>query len=204
MTALAPAITARRPAGRTMTDVALVVLGSLVIAGLAQISFGEVVPFSGQTLGVMLVAGSLGAVRGGSATLLYLVEGAMGLPFFAQGKSGLAYVTSMDPLHTTGGYLWGFVIAAVLIGYLCEQGWDRKVSSAIGAMFLGEIVIFAFGLWWLQQALDIPLKTTLEFGLYPFVIGDVAKVLIAAGALPTAWKLLGKGADSPGGAKPGI
>lgn len=203
MTALAPAITEGRTSTvRATYDVILIILGSFVIAGLAQISFGEVVPFSGQTLGVLLVAGSLGAMRGGMSVMLYLVEGAAGLPVFAQAKSGAAYLTTMDPLHTTGGYLWGFVIAAVLVGFLCERGWDRKVSSAIGAMFLGEIVIFAFGLWWLQQSLDIPLKTTLEFGLYPFVIGDVAKILIAAGALPAAWKLHGRGRDTPAAWRP--
>ena len=202
MTALAHSFGRRDSRAATLAwDVFLIVIGSLVVAALAQLSLRlpfTPVPISGQTLGVLLVAGTLGATRGGGALLLYLLEGAAGLPVFAEGKSGLLYLTSADPVHTTGGYLWGFVIAAVVIGFLAERGWDRNLGSAIGAMVIGEIIIFGFGVVWLSQAIAVPIiaegaayNDALEFGLYPFVIGDILKVLIAAGVLPAAWKLLG-------------
>lgn len=192
MTALVQTLGWRETARASIiTDVTLVILGSLVVAALAQISIGERVPFTGQTLGVLLVGASLGAVRGGSALLLYLGEGAAGLPVFAQGKSGLAYLASADPAHVTGGYLWGFVLAAFVVGLLAERGWDRSVGSAIGAMFIGEVIVFACGVPWLARALDMSLAQALAVGLYPFVVWDAVKVLAAAGALPGAWRLIG-------------
>lgn len=198
MTALAQAMTQRRAAASTVvTDVLLVVAGSLVMAALAQVSIRlpfTPVPVTGQTLGVLLVAGSLGALLGGAAILLYLAEGALGLPFFAGGESGLEYLGFAT---ASAGYLWGMLIAAVLIGYLAEKRWDRGVGSAIGAFLLGEIIIFTVGVLWLANAIDVPIvgapdkyDDALDFGLYPFVIGDLLKVLLAAGAFPLLWRLL--------------
>lgn len=193
MTAIAERIGRRDTAvARASTDIILIIIGSFVVAALAQVAVGEVVPFSGQTLGVLLVAGALGGKRAAASMLLYLAEGAAGLPVFAQGKSGLAYITTMDPLHVTGGYLWGFVVAAFLIGWLCEHGWDKNFGSSIGAMFLGEVVIFALGIWWLQRALGLPLADALNAGLYPFVVWDAVKIVAAAAALPAAWRLMPK------------
>ena len=198
MTALAQAVTHRRAARSTVaTDVMLVVAGSLVMAALAQVSIKlpfTPVPVTGQTLGVLLVAGSLGAVLGGASLALYLAQGALGLPFFAEGESGLEYLGFAT---ASAGYLWGMLIAAVLIGYLAEKRWDRGVGSAIGAFLLGEIVIFTVGVLWLANAIDVPIvgavdkyDDALDFGLYPFVIGDLLKVLLAAGAFPLLWRLL--------------
>lgn len=198
MTALAQAVTARRAAtSSVVTDIVLVVAGSLVMAALAQISIKlpfTPVPVTGQTLGVLLVGGSLGAVLGGAAVLLYLAQGAVGLPFFAEGEAGIEHLGFAT---ASAGYLWGMLIAAVLIGYLAEKRWDRGVGSAIGAFLLGEIVIFTVGILWLANALDVPIvgavdkyDDALDFGLYPFVIGDMLKVLLAAGAFPLMWRLL--------------
>ena len=191
MTALAQAMTHRRAARSSVaTDVMLVVAGSLVMAALAQVSIKlpfTPVPVTGQTLGVFLVGGSLGAVLGGASMLLYLAWGAVGLPFFAGGESGLEYLGFAT---ASAGYLWGFVIAAVLIGYLAQKRWDRGVGSAIGAFLLGEIVIFTIGVGWLAQAVDVSALKAMELGLYPFVVGDVLKVLLAAGAFPLMWRLL--------------
>lgn len=183
-------------------DAVVCIAGSLVVAALAQLSIKlpfTPVPITGQTLGVLLVGASLGAVRGGIAIILYLLEGAVGLPFYAEGKSGLDYLTAADALHATGGYLWGFVVASVFLGWLAERGWDRKLGSALGAMLIAEIIIFTFGVVWLAAALDVPIigatekyDDALDFGLYPFVIGDILKLLIAAGTLPAAWRLLGR------------
>lgn len=191
MTALAHAL-GRRTTARSalITDVMLVVLGSAVMAGLAQLSFRlpfTPVPVSGQTLGVMLIGASLGAWRGGAAILLYLGEGAAGLPVFAEGNSGTVFLTSAP----TTGYLWGFVVAAVVIGLLAQLGWDRSVGSALGAMLVGEVVVFALGVGWLSHILNISGQAALEGGLYPFVLGELLKLGIAAGVLPAAWRFVG-------------
>src|SRR5439155_17653730 len=134
MTAFAPAIV--RPKGarsRIAFDVISVVAGSLIVAGLAQVSIRlhfTPVPITGQTLGVLLVGASLGALRGGAALGLYLVEGGIGLPFFAGGTHGWSILT-VSKLGASGGYLFGFVAAALVVGYLAERGWDRSVRSSI-------------------------------------------------------------------------
>jgi biotin transport system substrate-specific component len=202
MTALAHALGRRRTTrSALLTDALLIVLGSLLVAGLAQISIRlpfTPVPVTGQTLGVLLVGASLGATRGGASLLLYLGEGAAGLPVFAEGRSGLDYLILADPVHFTGGYLWGFVAAAFVVGFLAQRGWDRSLGSALGAMFVGEIVIFACGLPWLAAALGISGEKALTFGLYPFVLGECLKLAVAAGVLPGAWKLIAGGPRSPG------
>ena len=167
------------------------------IAGLAQISVHlsfTPVPITGQTLGVLVVGGALGAELGAISLLLYLAEGAIGLPFFAQGGHGLHL---LGYASATGGYLYGFVVAAAVVGWLSRRGWDRSFRSSIGAMFIGEILMYAIGVPWLKHALPgllghaVSWQTTLEDGLYPFIIGDTVKLLIAAGLLPLAWKGLG-------------
>ena len=179
----------RRSRPSLVADAVLIVAGSLLVAGLAQLSLRlpfTPVPVTGQTLAVLVVGASLGPVRGGSALLLYLAEGAAGLPVFAEGSGGLQLLLLPS---VTGGYLWGFVLAAVLVGALAERRWDRRLSSAIGAMLLGEIAIFACGVVWLSASLAVPGARALELGLYPFVLGELAKLLVAAGILPAAWKL---------------
>jgi biotin transport system substrate-specific component len=191
MTALAPAAAGLLRRRSLTTDVVLIVAGAAVVAALAQLSFRlpfTPVPVSGQTLGVLLVAASLGSVRGASAMLLYLGAGAAGLPLFAEAKAGAVWLLPTSP---TGGYLWGFVVAALIVGWLCDRGWDRGLGSALGAMLVGEIVIFSFGVTWLGASLHVPGAQALRLGLYPFVVGDLIKLLVAAGVMPLAWKLMG-------------
>jgi biotin transport system substrate-specific component len=196
LTALAHALVRRRsPLSALATDVALMAAGSIVVALAAQVSVRlpfTPVPFTLQTLAVLVVGASLGGSRGAGALLLYVGEGASGLPVFAEGRSGPAYLVSADPLHTTGGYLWGFVAAALVVGLLAQRGWDRNLRGSLGAMLLGEIVIFALGVPWLAVALGVPSLRALELGLYPFVVGEVVKLLVAAGSLPLAWRLVGQ------------
>jgi len=196
MTAVALAIA--RPTGarsRIAFDVISIIAGSLIVAGLAQISITlhfTPVPITGQTLGVLLVGASLGAWRGSAALLLYLAEGAVGAPFFAQHAHGVSVLAASS---ASGGYLWGFAVAALVVGFLAERGWDRNLGSSIGAMLIGEVMIYAFGLPWLSAALHIGAKKTYEYGLYPFIIGDAIKLGLAAAVLPTAWRFVKKGRE---------
>jgi biotin transport system substrate-specific component len=182
--------------------VACAVGGSLLVAGLAQISFRlpfTPVPITGQTLGVLLVGAAYGPALGAATLVLYLVWGLVGLPVFAPNADG-SHDTGLQVLRATsatGGYLIGFVAAAALTGWLSRRGWDRSVRSSIGGMLLGSIVIYVVGVPWLYHALPstidgnpVTLDTALSFGLYPFIIGDTLKLLVAAGLLPVAWRLL--------------
>lgn len=191
MTALAQAVRSQdQSRSQPAIDIALVVLGSLTMALLAQVSVRlpfTAVPVSGQTLGVLVVAGALGSVRGAAAMLLYLIQGAIGLPFFAEGRSGFELLTLSS---ATGGYLWGFVIGGYVVGRLTERGWDRYIVSSLGAMLIGEVIIFTSGVVWLAQALGMTAEEALEAGLYPFIVGDLLKLAIAAGVLPTAWRVI--------------
>lgn len=180
-----------------LTDAVAIVAGSLVVAGLAQIAVRlpfTPVPVTGQTLGVLLVGGTLGARRGSASLLLYLAEGAAGLPFFAEGSHGLNLLKSSS---ATGGYLWGFVVAALAVGMLSDRGWVRTIRSSIGAMLIGEIIIYCWGVPWLSHALGLPAQKALELGLYPFVLGDTIKLLAAAAALPATWRMAGPHSRRP-------
>jgi biotin transport system substrate-specific component len=173
--------------------VALAVAGSWLVAGLAQLEVRlpfTPVPITGQTLGVLLVGASLGPGLGALSMALYLLQGAAGLPFFSGGDSG---VELLRLTAATGGYLWGFVVAGAVVGWLARRGWDRNVRSAISAMFVGEVVLYAIAIPWLAHAIDVSLARALELGLAPFVIGDTLKLLVAAALLPAAWRLVDQG-----------
>ncbi len=167
-----------------LADLALILLGSVVVAACAQISIPlQPVPVTGQTLAILLVGMALGSRRGALALLAYLAEGAAGLPVFAGGQSGLAYMAG-----PTGGYLLGFVAAAWLVGWLAERGFDRNLFTTLAAMAAGNIVIYFFGVLWLQTL--IGLDKALIGGVYPFLIGDALKAILAALLLPAAWKYI--------------
>jgi biotin transport system substrate-specific component len=175
--------------------VALVILGALFIALTARLVVPLVpVPITGQTFSVLLVGAALGFRRGLLAVLLYLAIGIVGLPVFAGGASGIGAIVSISGgrllLGATGGYLIGMVLAAALVGRLAELGWDRRIWSAMLAMLLGNVVIYAFGLPWLSIAVGLDLERTLAFGLWPFVIGDALKLVVAAALLPVGWWLV--------------
>ncbi|HVW54208.1 MAG TPA: biotin transporter BioY [Rhizobiaceae bacterium] len=143
------------------------------------------VPLSLQTFAVLGLGFVLGSRLAGSAVLLYLIEGAAGLPVFAgtpEKGIGLAYL--MGP---TGGYLVGFLFAAVLCGLLAERGWGKSVISTLSGMVMGNIVIYALGLFWLGTLLGWD-KPILHWGLYPFLLGDALKIALATALLPAAWK----------------
>lgn len=175
-------------------DVVLVVGGSLLLALCAQISIPlwfTPVPITGQTLGVLLVGAALGSRRGSLSVVLYLIEGGFGLPFFAGGGSGWAAISG-----PTGGYLVGFIFAAYAVGWLAERGWDKRFLTAAMAMFVGEILIYAFGVS--RLAYFVGVENALPFGLFPFIPGDAIKLALAALALPSTWKLVGSRSGAGG------
>jgi biotin transport system substrate-specific component len=187
-TTLAVAASPSSVRSRVAWRVMLAFAGSWLVAALAQFEIPlpfTPVPITGQTLGVLLVGASLGGGLGAVSMALYLVQGALGLPFFSGGGSGADF---LQLSAVTGGYLWGFVVSAAVVGALAQRSWDRSVRSSIGEMFLGEVVLYAIAIPWLMQALDVSLGEALELGLAPFVVGDTLKLFAAAGFLPLAWR----------------
>ena len=178
--------------------IALIVAGALFIALTANFAIpvpGSPVPLTGQTFSVLLVGGALGMRRGILATSLYLVIGFF-LPVYAQQASGVSHIASVDGgtlvLGATGGYLLGFVIASGVVGRLAELGWDRNLVGAVGAMAIGNVIIYLFGLPWLMAATGMNVAETIKAGLTPFLITDLIKLAIAAGVFPLAWWVVGR------------
>jgi len=165
---------------RLIRDAGLVVAGVVFVALFAQIrvTLGFTpVPLTGQTLAVLLTGAALGSRRGAISMGVYVAAGAW-LPIFSGGNSGAFWGLA------SGGYLIGFILAAFVVGFLAERGWDRKVWIII-AMLLGNIVLYIPGL--VQLSFFVPEGKVLELGLYPFILGDLIKLYIAALALPSAW-----------------
>jgi biotin transport system substrate-specific component len=178
------------PGAGLLTDLVLIGVGAGLIAGSAQLSIAlpfTPVPITGQTFAVLLVGASLGTVRGGTSALLYLLLGLAGAPVYAHGAQGWAVITG-----ASGGYLISYPFASALTGWLAERRWDRRFSSALGAMLTGNVLIYLLGLPWLAVVLGTGLEKTLELGLYPFVPGDTFKLYLAAALLPAAWRTVGR------------
>ena len=181
----------RTAAARIARGVLLAVAGTILIALSAKIRVPFYpVPMTMQTLVVLTLGMAYGWRLAGTTMLLYLAEGAAGLPVFAgtpeQGV-GLSYM-----LGGTGGYLAGFVLAAVVCGWLAERGWDRGMATTALAMLVGNALIYVPGLLWLGTLFGWD-KPILEWGLLPFVPGDAVKLALAAALMPFAWRLLRRG-----------
>ena len=165
-----------------VTKAALVVFGSLLLAVSAQFKIPLYpVPVTGQTLVVLLIGMTYGPRLGGITLAAYLFEGALGLPVFAGGAAGVAVL--MGP---TAGYLFGFLLAAIAIGYLAERGLGRTVVSTIAAMVIGNCVIYLCGVLWLANFIGF--GQAIAAGVLPFLYGDALKLVVAAGLMPWAWR----------------
>jgi biotin transporter BioY len=172
-------------------SVSLVFAFSLFNALAAQFSLNiGLIPITGQTFAVTLTGALLGSRLGALALVAYIVEGCSGLPFFQGGTGGLAVL-----FGPTGGYLVSFPAAAYITGAFAENGWDRKFMSAVAAMAIGSVVILAAGYCWLL-VLRTPPAAAFTFGIKPFIIGDIIKVLLAATVLPSGWAILSRKASS--------
>jgi biotin transport system substrate-specific component len=176
------------PRTNLLVDALLVCAGAAFVALCAQISIHlgfTPVPITGQTFAVLLVAAAYGTVLGTASLLLYMLVGIAGAPVYADHDHGWHVFAG-----ASGGYIVGFVVAAALTGYLAERGWDRRFSTSVTVMLTGNVVIYAFGLLWLHHHLNVSWAKALEYGLYPFVPGDIFKLYLAAAALPGAWRLV--------------
>ena len=159
---------------------------SLWVSAKVSIPFWPV-PLTMQTLVVLVIGMAFGARLGAATVLLYLAEGAVGLPVFSgtpEKGLGLAYMMS-----TTGGYLVGFVLAAGAVGFLAERGWDRSPLKTALAMVLGNVLIYVTGLLWLGTIVGWD-KPVLAWGLTPFLAGDAVKIAAAAVLMPLVWRLV--------------
>ncbi len=147
------------------------------------------VPVTMQTFVVLALGIAYGSKLGASTVLLYLAVGVIGLPVFAgTPEKGMGLVYVMGP---TGGYLLGFVIAAATTGYLAEKGWDRKLTLTFAAMLIGNIIIYIPGLIWLANVVGWD-KPIFEWGMYPFLLGDLAKIVLAMLLIPATWTIIKK------------
>ena len=170
-------------------SVGLVIVFSLFIAACAQFALpiGEV-PITGQTFAVLLTGALLGSRLGAAAVIAYLIEGAIGLPFFAPGGAP-GILRFFGP---TGGYLIAFPAAAFITGAFAEHGWDKRYPTAVAAMAIGSSIILLVGMSWYALLTNTSLVAAFKIGVLPFLAGDVIKVALAAAVLPTGWALLKK------------
>jgi biotin transporter BioY len=150
------------------------------------------VPLTGQTFAVLLLGAALGMKRAVLSQGLYWALGAVGLPFYAGGQGGWEQATG-----STFGYFVGFVAAAAVVGMLAERGQDRSFVTALPAMLLGTVAIYAAGVSWLAYHLGVPFyagtgKDAFTYGLLPFIAGDLIKLGLAAVCTPVAWRLLSR------------
>ena len=179
-------------ASTLVRDILLILAGTAVVSLLAQVSIPWYpVPFTGQTLAVLLVGGMLGALRGALALAVYFAIGALGAPIFSEQAGGWDIITG-----ATGGYIIGFILAAGVVGWLCERGADRRVVPMIGALLLGNVLIYAIGVPWLANwspagdGVTLGWAQAYELGVQPFILGDLLKLAIVAAILPAGWALL--------------
>ena len=169
----------------------MVILGVAVLALTAKMQFfipGNPVPVTMTTFAVLTIGAGYGARLGALTIAGYLALGAMGLDVFAGSsaeKAGLVYM-----MGGTGGYLVGYMLAALALGVAARKGWDRNVLTMALAMLVGNALIYIPGLLWLHQFAS-GWEQTLAWGITPFLIGDALKLALAALVVPGLWKLLG-------------
>jgi biotin transport system substrate-specific component len=177
-----------------LRNIILAIAGSLVLAAAANVSIPMwPVPMTLQTLAVLAIGGAYGSRLGMATILLYIVEGMVGLPFFAGGNHGL--FNANGTIFATIGFWAGFVIAAGVVGRLAQSGWINSYARMIGAALLGAVVLYIPGLLWLgvwaakTQGMDAMAATQAAFnwGLIPFIPGDIIKAIVAGLGLSATW-----------------
>ena len=176
---------------RLVKQVVLVTLGIAALALTAKIKLflpGNPVPITLTTFGVLTIGAAYGPRLGALTVFGYLFLGMLGLDVFAGSSADKAGLTYM--MGGTGGYLVGYLLAALALGFAARKGWDRGVVSMALAMLAGSALIYVSGLLWLYQFAD-GWAQTIAWGLTPFLIGDAIKLALAALLVPGLWKLIG-------------
>jgi len=167
--------------------IVLMVVGTALLTLSAKVQVPlPYVPMTLQTLVVLIIGASYGWRLGGATVGLYLLQGVMGLPVFAGPAAGPAYL--MGP---TGGFLFGFLAAAIVMGFMAERGWDRSLPRVIVMMSIGHVVIFGFGL--AQLSLVMPFAQAWTVGAMPFVAATVVKTALAVALMQAAWSVTRRG-----------
>jgi biotin transport system substrate-specific component len=194
--ALAPTLLSNR-ADRALQELALVLAGTLVLYISAKVFVPFFpVPMTLQTLAVMAIAAAYGQRLGTLTVLAYLAEGAVGIPVFTATPPAVAGLTYF--LGPTGGFLAGFVLLAIIVGYAADRGWDRSPFRLFAAMLAADVVVFALGFAWLAMFAQVGQHTGIGFakafsaGVAPFVLGDLLKIALASALVPAIWSLTGK------------
>jgi biotin transport system substrate-specific component len=166
-------------------DIVLVVAGTALTAAAAQLQIpASPVPFTFQTLAVLLVGSVLGSVRGALSLALYAVLGTF-LPIYTNHTSGVDHL-----FGATGGYIISFVVASALVGFLAEKGWSKSVPLMFISYVLGTAIVYAIGASWLTYGyLGGDWSKGLAFGVTPFLIWDAVKAIIAGALVPAGWSL---------------
>jgi biotin transport system substrate-specific component len=179
------------PRSTALTHATFIVGGTLFIAALAQIAIpvpGSPVPVTGQTLAVYLIGTTYGARLGFATFATYLLAGIAGAPIFAPAATqGIARLTG-----ATGGFLIGMLIAVLVLGALADRKADQKFKTSFPALIFGSVIVFAFGLIWLNVSLNLTWAQTISAGLTPFIFGEVIKIAITATSLPLIWRKISK------------
>ena len=173
---------------RIVSVMALALVGSLLLtlSAKVQVPFYPV-PMTLQTFALMAIVAAFGLRAGVATVLLYLAEGAAGLPVFTgtpEKGIGLAYMAG-----PTGGYLAGFVVAALIVGLAVERGWGSNPFKLFAAMVVADAAIFALGLLWLGTLIGWD-KPVFALGAAPFILGDLVKIALAAALIPAMWSLV--------------
>ena len=172
--------------GKKTNDFVYVLLTSVIGSFLLAISSKVQIPLTPvpvtlQTLVLLVMSMFLGWRGAVGATSIYLFQGAIGLPVFAHGGG---FVILFGP---TGGYLFGFLIASLVVGYLAEKGWDKSVVLTFTSMTIGTLIIYLFGVIWLSYLKD--LNTALVFGLLPFITPDILKICLGTCLVSAGWEI---------------
>ena len=182
------------PRSSALTQVLFVAAGVAFISLLAQIAIpvpGSPVPVTGQTLAVLLIGTTYGARLGVLTFATYLLAGIAGAPIFAPSATSANH--GIDRLiGATGGYLVGMLVASLVLGYLADRKADQKFRTSFPALLLGDVIIFTFGLLWLQQTLDLSWSKTIAAGFTPFILGEALKIAITATSLPLVWRRISR------------
>ena len=169
-----------------VSDVALVSGGVLLTALAAQVQIPAVpVPFTLQTLAVLLIGATYGASRGAITMGLYALVGVLGAPVFAGGLSGVEVL-----LSARGGFIIGFIFAAALIGRMAELKWSSNFAKMTASYVLGSLAIYAIGIPVLAMAAFSSDLVAATIAMSPYFIWDAVKAVIAGALLPSAWALV--------------